>query len=405
MFRYTGDDLAIQNDWFWEYIGNLTAAVNGDSAEIKIPRVQLDNPENVLLFFYGNSAATAGTAIDLYPDNAYDAASVLRTRRFSYSVNVNNVPGNFAPVAFAQRIELTEGTAYPLTLTGFDQDGDALEYFVNDARLAGTITGTAPDLVYTDGVDGDLLIYEVSDGITFSDSRSIQFFVVPPPAVNNRPAANNQTYNVLPGTGVALTLTGTDADDDNLTYRLVNSPVNGVLSGSAPNFTYAAPVTATGVDSFTYVVNDGRIDSSPATVMINVLTQLPVNAVPQAESQNLTTAFETAISVNLLATDADNDPLSYSITTQPTLGSLSGTAPNLTYIPFANATGADSFTYLVNDGIADSVIATVVIDVQAAEPVNEAPVANGQSLTTAFGQPLDLVLTCLLYTSPSPRDS
>ena len=107
--------------------------------------------------------------------------------------------------------------------------------------------------------------------------------------------------------------------------------------------------------------------------MINVLTQLPVNAVPQAESQNLTTAFETAISVNLLATDADNDPLSYSITTQPTLGSLSGTAPNLTYIPFANATGADSFTYLVNDGIADSVIATVVID-------------------------------CLLYTSPSPRD-
>ena len=173
----------------------------------------------------------------------------------------------------------------------------------------------------------------------------------------------------------------------------VNSPVNGVLSGSAPNFTYAASVTATGVDSFTYVVNDGRIDSSPATVMINVLTQLPVNAVPQAESQNLTTAFETAISVNLLATDADNDPLSYSITTQPTLGSLSGTAPNLTYIPFANATGADSFTYLVNDGIADSVIATVVIDVQAAEPVNEAPVANGQSLTTAFGQPLDLVLT------------
>ena len=231
LFRYTGDDLAIQNDWFWEYIGNLTAAVNGDSAEIKIPRVQLDNPENVLLFFYGNSAATAGTAIDLYPDNAYDAASVLRTRRFSYSVNVNNVPGNFAPVAFAQRIELTEGTAYPLTLTGFDQDGDALEYFVNDARLAGTITGTAPDLVYTDGVDGDLLIYEVSDGITFSDSRSIQFFVVPPPAVNNRPAANNQTYNVLPGTGVALTLTGTDADDDNLTYRLVNSPVNGLLSG------------------------------------------------------------------------------------------------------------------------------------------------------------------------------
>jgi len=394
LFRFTGDELAVQDDWRWEFVGTIDAAVNGDSAEIKIPRAQLDDPANILLVFFGNSAATAGTAIDLYPDSAYDSTAVLRNRRFSYSVNVNNVPDNFAPVAFAQRIQTTQGVAYPLTLTGFDQDGDSLEYFVDDSRLAGTLTGTAPNLIYTpDGsIDHDLIIYHVSDGITVSNSRSVQIFMVPPPSVNNRPSANNQTHSVLPGTALQLILTGADADDDNLTYRLVNPPVSGVLSGVAPNYTYTTS-TAAGVDSFTYVVNDGRIDSSPATVMINVLTQLPVNTAPQAENQNLATAFETAVSVNLVATDADNNALSYSITAQPTLGALSGTAPNLTYIPFANATGTDSFTYIVNDGVADSATATVVIDVQAAVPVNEAPVANGQSLMASFGQPLNLVLT------------
>ena len=393
LFRYFGDELAVQNDWFWEHIGNVEAVLNGDSVELKISRTQLENPDNVLLFFYGNSAATAGTALDLYPDNAYDSAAVLRNRRFSYSVNPNNVPDNFAPVAFAQRIQSTQGVPYPLTLTGFDQDGDPLEYIVDDSRLTGgTLTGTAPDLIYTpDGTtDSELIIYHVSDGVTVSNSRSIQIFLVPPPAGNNRPAANNLSLDVLAGSTVPVGLTGADADGDDLSYRLINPPVNGVLSGTAPDFTYTASGTS---DSFTYVASDGRIDSSPATVIINVVTQLPLNSAPQAGNLSLTTAFETATGVNLVAMDADNDPLSYNIITPPVLGTLSGTAPQLTYIPFANVTGTDSFSWRVNDGTADSATATVVIDVQPAVPVNEAPVANGQSLVTAFAEPVDVVLS------------
>ena len=49
--------------------------------------------------------------------------------------------------------------------------------------------------------------------------------------------------------------------------------------------------------------------------------------------------------------------------TQPAHGSLSGTAPNLTYTPAANYNGADSFTFKVNDGQADSAAATVSITV------------------------------------------
>jgi hypothetical protein len=59
------------------------------------------------------------------------------------------------------------------------------------------------------------------------------------------------------------------------------------------------------------------------------------------------------------------------VVTQPTNGSLSGTAPNLTYTPNANYNGPDSFTFKANDGTEDSNTATVSITVTA---VNDAPV-------------------------------
>ncbi|HSP41840.1 MAG TPA: YDG domain-containing protein [Luteolibacter sp.] len=55
--------------------------------------------------------------------------------------------------------------------------------------------------------------------------------------------------------------------------------------------------------------------------------------------------------------------MSYSIVTPPAHGTLTGTAPNLTYTPFANYIGLDSFTFKVNNGTSDSAPATVSIEV------------------------------------------
>ena len=61
--------------------------------------------------------------------------------------------------------------------------------------------------------------------------------------------------------------------------------------------------------------------------------------------------------------------------TAPAHGSLTGTAPNVTYTPNANYNGPDSFTFKVNDGALDSVTtATVSITVSA---VNDIPVCSG----------------------------
>ena len=62
--------------------------------------------------------------------------------------------------------------------------------------------------------------------------------------------------------------------------------------------------------------------------------------------------------------------------TNPAHGTLSGTAPNLTYTPAADYNGPDSFTFSASDGQATSAPATVSI---AVTHVNHAPTANAQS--------------------------
>ena len=60
---------------------------------------------------------------------------------------------------------------------------------------------------------------------------------------------------------------------------------------------------------------------------------------------------------------------------------LSGTAPNLTYTPDLGFTGADSFTFLTNDGMANSEAATVTINVIE----NNIPVAVDDATTAETG--------------------
>ncbi|VGO18690.1 hypothetical protein SCARR_00743 [Pontiella sulfatireligans] len=68
-----------------------------------------------------------------------------------------------------------------------------------------------------------------------------------------------------------------------------------------------------------------------------------------------------SMAITLTGSDSDGDPLSYTVETLPTHGTLSGTAPNLTYTPGTNFFGSDSFTFTVNDGTINSLEGTVSI--------------------------------------------
>ena len=97
--------------------------------------------------------------------------------------------------------------------------------------------------------------------------------------------------------------------------------------------------------------------------------------------------------------DPDGDPLTVTVPTQPTEGTVV-VNPNgtLTFTPNAGVSGPVTFTYMIDDGMGGTDTATVTIDVTN-EPTGLAPQPQVPTIETE-----DSVLTCLLYTSPSPRD-
>ncbi len=209
-------------------------------------------------------------------------------------------------------------------------------------------------------------------------------------SINTAPVGNAQSVSTPEDAAVPITLTATDGQGDSLTYIIVSAPTSGTLSGTAPNVTYTPATSYSGPDSFTFKANDGLLDSAPATVSITVTA---VNDAPVANAQSVSTAEDTAKAITLAGTDAEGSALTYTIVTQPASGTLSGTAPNVTYTPVANYNGAASFTFKVNDGTFDSAPATVSITVTA---VNDVPVftinpivAAGASESVAYtGQTL-----------------
>ena len=123
--------------------------------------------------------------------------------------------------------------------------------------------------------------------------------------------------------------------------------------------------------------NDGQVDSNVSTVSISVN---PVNDAPVSQSVAVTVAEDGQVTVNLVASDIENDTLTYSIVSGPSNGTLAGTGASRVYTPNLNYHGADSFTYRVNDGELNSNVSTVSITVNS---INDAPVSQSVAVTVA----------------------
>lgn len=213
------------------------------------------------------------------------------------------------------------------------------------------------------------------------------------------------TQTTVEDTAKLINLIATDADGDALTYTIIAAPTRGTLgpvSGSSVMYTPNADFT--GSDSFTFRANDGGLNSNIATVTITVG---PANDAPVANSVAVSTPEDTAKLITMTAFDVESDPLTYTIVTPPTLGTLSVVAGNkVTYTPSANYYGTDSFTFRVFDGTSYSAPATVSLTVTS---VNDVPVAAAQSVLVSVNVPRQITLVAddvdgdgLLYSIVTP---
>ena len=309
-------------------------------------------------------------------DNRGDSDTAIVT------IKVNSV--NDTPTATPISLSTNEDTSVAVTLSGSDIDGDVITYDVETTPANGTLSGTMPNLTYTPNANFagvDSFFYVVNDGKVDSNLTTVTITVT---GINDAPTANNQVVSLNEDTSQAIFLVGADIDGDTLSYRVTRQPANGALTGSNNSLVYAPNLDFNGSDSFTFVTNDGKVDSAEATVSISVI---PVNDAPVANGQNLTLNEDSSIEVLLNATDEDNDSLTYVINQNPTHGVLEGTAPFLTYRPNTNFNGNDSFSFSANDGSASSAVVQVNLTVNA---VNDAPIAQDLNLTTSEDLPLSI---------------
>jgi len=275
--------------------------------------------------------------------------------------------GNRRPVANNQVVSTVEDTAKAITLTGTDPDANPLTYTVVNLPVNGTLSGTPPGLTYRPTTNypagnfsgADTFTFVVSDGSLTSAVATVSITVTP---VNDAPVANAQTIVMTEDTVRTITLTGTDPEGYPLTYTITALPATGAISGAAPNLTYTPPTNYFGTNTLKFTVTDVEGLVSPVATVTLIVTN--VNDGPVALNRSLAVTNNIATAIVLTGTDVEGDALTYTVLTQPAHGTLTGTAPNLTYTPAANYNSVDSFTFKVNDGKVDSAnIATVYLSV------------------------------------------
>ena len=218
----------------------------------------------------------------------------------------------------------------------------------------------------------------VNDGTDDSPPFNLNIAVLP---VNDPPTVISQAALSVPQ-NASLTIELTDltvVDPDNAypgDFTLtVFSGANYTVSGN----TVTPTTDFSGALSVPVIVNDGAIDSPSYFLTVDVT---PANSPPTIHqgSSITVTMDEDGNPVpwtppELTASDPEGDPLTWKISASPQNGSAeidgTGTVPStLSYSPFPDFNGADSFIAGVSDGNGGT--ATIAIDV-IVHPVNDAP--------------------------------
>ena len=116
-----------------------------------------------------------------------------------------------------------------------------------------------------------------------------------------------------------ISLTATDPNGQAVTFAITTDPSNGTATISGADVTYTPNANFYGTDTFDYTASNGTYTSDPVTITITVEGQ---DDEPTTNDVSATTDEDTAVTVNLDATEIDGDNYSFSIVTQPTNGTL-----------------------------------------------------------------------------------
>jgi YVTN family beta-propeller protein/VCBS repeat-containing protein len=207
---------------------------------------------------------------------------------------------------------------------------------------------------------------------------------------------------------IAGAVNATDANSGPLTYTVTGAPTKGsVVLNTDGTFTYSPTAaarhaastvgasTSLTTDSFTVSVSDPMNNTAATTITVNIS---PTNAAPTIKTTSPITSSSTGVvKAQVSGTDADLDPLSYTVSTAPAKGTLTIASGVYTYTPTATARHAaakvgattadktDTFSITVSDGHGGTATTTVTVTVVGANSAPTSPTATITSVNTSTG--------------------
>ncbi|MDQ0966461.1 putative repeat protein (TIGR01451 family)/gliding motility-associated-like protein [Flavobacterium sp. W4I14] len=376
--------------------GQTTATVNVPVLDDNIA----EGTETVILTMIAttsNSSITAGTTPATVNINDNDASIATIT---------SGTPGNEnGPANGTFTVTLNNPSSQPTTLTytltGTATEGNDYSTIVTKTITipAGQTTGTITIPVSTDNlVEGTETVIAT---LTTSGNPLV--------SVSNTPASINILDNTTATVTVAatndgaepttpglftFTLSNVSATDTQITYSVGGTATSGLdytsigttvtIPAGQTTATVNVPVlddniaegTETVILTMNATTNNALITASTMPATVNIRD----NRAPVASAPAITTPEDTPINGTITATDADGDPLTFTVSTPPAHGTVVVNADGTyTYTPATNYNGTDTFTVTVSDGKGGTTTVAVPITVS---PVNNAPVATSSAITT-----------------------
>ena len=323
-----------------------TVSINGDGTLNYVPNLNANGADS---FSYTISDGQGGSATGMV------------------SITINSV--NDAPVAANDSATTNEDTAVTISVLANDSDvdGGTLSVTSKTDGAKGTVTingdGTLSYVPNLNANGADSFTYTISDGQGGSASGTVSITIN---SVNDAPVASNDSTTTNEDASVTIAVLANDSDVDGGALS-VTSKTNGAKGTVTINgdgtLSYVPNLNANGADSFTYTISDGQGGAATATVSITINA---VNDAPVATNDAASTVGSTPVTINVLLNDSDIEasPLSTSLVTTPTNGSVVVNANgSVTYTANAAFSGIDTFTYRASDGALTSNVATVTITV------------------------------------------
>lgn len=288
--------------------------------------------------------ATVSSTGDMTKPKKDSAGGHISARSYSGNVLWRNGVGDVRPLGSTSGVPLADQGTIALTACG-TVDTTGSSFPVN-----GVATSVHP---------------QTSTGVCSPVAPSLPVGIPPLVTCNTPPVANDTSATTNEDTTVTVTLSGSDADGDSLTFTIVSGPSNGslgpVISTGPTTATvdYTPNLNYNGGDSFLFQANDGNggTDNATATITITAVNDPPSfqagPTVAVLEDAGAQTYANWATAISPGPADESGQTVTFTVTTdnpslfsvQPALAS-NGT---LTFTLAANAYGSATLTVVAQD--------------------------------------------------------